>query len=318
MGELLSGKKLFDILSRSERIFSKGSWSKDQLKGSGYDLRLAGDLLVIPPSPGDPGHVRFGLGEIKPSFTLAPGDSAVISTMEECTFDFNISAIIGPKFGLASMGILTLQGMAAHPGYGREERGGKWVPKERGERLYFIVVNVGPDYVVMQRGQTIAFLQIFEVDSPVEKAPVKNIGIDGLSGLFRTDSARTDGGLRYFRMVRDVQDKVTAIDTKVSYVESAVDRVTNTSNMIVVFGVFLVSTTVLGFVLTMLVSLIEKFSFHVGSLRDELSVGLMTLYGASTVLSLILVNSAVRRAVGKKTTKRRRFRLRRGGDEAPG
>lgn len=302
MSELLSGKKLLDILQRSERIFSKGSWSQAQLKGSGYDLRLAGDLLVIPPGPSDPGHVRFGRGETKPSFTLAPGDSAVISTMEECTFDFDISAIIGPKFGLASEGLLTLQGMAAHPGYGREERGGKWVPKEYGERLYFIIVNVGPDYVTLQEGQAIAFLQIFEVEPPVKKAPVKNIGLDGLSGLFRTGSSGSDGGLRYFRMVRDMQEKVAAIETKVSYAENAVDRVANTSNMIVVFGVFLVSTTVLGFALAMLVSLIEKFSFQMGSLRGILSVALMVLYGLSTLVSLYLVNRAVQRVVGKKGT----------------
>jgi deoxycytidine triphosphate deaminase len=299
MSELLSGRTLLDILEGSERIFSKDSWSRAQLKGSGYDLRLAGDLLVIPPSPGDPGHVRFGRGETKPGFTLAPGDSAVISTKEECTFDFDISALIGPKFGLASKGLLVLQGMAAHPGYGREKQEGEWVPKEHGERLYFIVVNVGPDFVTLQEGETIAFLQIFEVEPPVTKEPVKNVGIDGLSGLFRTDSARADGGLRYFRMVKDVQDKVDAIDTKVNYAENAVDRVSNTSNMIVVFGVFLVSATVLGVALTMLVSLIEKFSFQMGSVRGVFSVTLMVLYGLSTLVSVVLVNSAVRRAVSK-------------------
>jgi deoxycytidine triphosphate deaminase len=302
MSDLLSGRTLLNILQRSERIFSKDSWHHSQLKGSGYDLRLAGDLLVIPPSPGNAGHVRFERGQAKPGFTLAPGDSAVVSTKEECTFDWNISAIIGPKFGLASKGLLVLQGMAAHPGYGREERDGEWVPKEHGERLYFIVVNVGPDFVPLQEGQSIAHLQIFEVEAPIEREPVKNVGIDGLSELFRADNASGGGGLRYFRMVRDVEDKVNEIKSRVSYAETAVDRVSNTSNMIVVFGVFLVSTTVLGFTLAILVSLIEKFSFDIGSVRGVFSVALMVLYGVCTLISVVLVNSAVRRVIKRADT----------------
>jgi deoxycytidine triphosphate deaminase len=301
MSELLSGKTLLDILEGSERIFSKDSWSRNQLKGSGYDLRLAGDLLVIPPREGSPGHVRVARGESKPSFTLAPGDSAVISTKEECTFDFDISALIGPKFGLASQGLLVLQGMAAHPGYGRRERFGKWIPKEHGERLYFIVVNVGPDPVTLREGDTIAFLQVFEVEPPVVKEPIKNVGIDGLSGLFRTDSAETDGGLRYFRMVKDIQDKVDALDSKIDAAESKVDLVSNASNLIVLFGVFLVSATVLGVALTALIPLIEKFSAPWNSLRGELSVALMAVYGLSVLISALVVTSAVRKVVGKNT-----------------
>lgn len=303
MSKLLSGKTLYETLRYSDRIFSRDSWSKSQLKGSGYDLRLAGDLLVIPPSPGDPGHVRFGRGESKPSFALAPGDSAVVSTIEECTFDWNISAIIGPKFGMAARGLLVLQGMAAHPGYGRENRNGEWVPKEHGERLFFIVVNVGPDFVPLKEGESIAHLQISEVEQPLEKEPVKNVGIDSLSSLFRADDTDRDGGLRYFRMVRDVGDKVDSIIARVDNAEDKVDRVNNATNMIVVFGVFLVSTTVLGFTLTILVNLIEKFSFRVDSVPGALSVALMVLYGLSTVVGVYLVNSAVQKAVGNKADK---------------
>jgi deoxycytidine triphosphate deaminase len=302
MSELLSGQTLLDILKETERVFSKDSWRDTQLKGSGYDLRLAGDLLVIPPRPGDPRHERFGRGQTRSTFTLAPGDSAVISTKEECTFDWNISAIIGPKFGLASKGLLVLQGMAAHPGYGREQdESGEWVPKKYGERLFFIVVNVGPDYVTLQEGQEIAFLQIFEVEPPVEKEVVKNVGLEGLSSLFRTNEG-TYGGLRYFSMVRDLQDKVDAIKAEVAYATNAVNQVSNTSNMIVVFGVFLVSTTVLGFTLSILIDLIKKFSFQAGSLRGILSVALMVLYGITTLISVVLVNSAVQKVIRKEST----------------
>jgi len=302
MSELLSGYTLLNILEGSERIFRRGSWSQNQLKGSGYDLRLAGDLLVIPPSQGNPGHVRIARGESKPSFTLAPGDSAVISTKEECTFDFDISALIGPKFGLASQGLLVLQGMAAHPGYGREEQSGKWVPKKNGERLYFIVVNVGPDPVTLREGDTIAFLQIFEVEPPIVKAPVKNVGIEGLSGLFRTDTPETDGGLRYFRMVKDIQEKVKDLDVKIDSAASKVDLVTNASNMIVLFGVFLVSATVLGVTLTALVPLIENFSLPWSSFQGRLTATLMVVYGLSILISVVVVTAAVWRVVKRATT----------------
>ncbi len=301
MSEVLSGQRLLDIIKGdSERIFRKSSWDRKQLKGSGYDLRLAGDLLVIPPNPGDHDYEQYERGKFRRDFALAPGDSALVSTMEECTFDWNISAIIGPKFGLAAQGLLVLQGMAAHPGYGRERQGNKWVPKEHGERLYFIIVNVGPNFVALQQGQDIAFLQIFEVDPPTVVAPVENVGFDRLGSLFRTDKAGAAGGLRYFRMVKDIEDKVNAIDVKVNYAKNSVDQVSNTSNMIVVFGVFLVSTTVLGFALAMLVNLIDKFSFHMGSVRGVLSVALMVLYGLSTVISVFLVNSAVQKVLKRE------------------
>ena len=324
MGQLLAGSALLDALKTTDRVFREGSWIPGQLRGSGYDLRLAGDLLVIPSTPGSSSYkaVDKGTPEVT-EFILAPGDSALISTIERFSFDFNVSAIIGPKFRWAAKGLLVLQGTAAHPGYGRiQDAGGHWVPKED-ERLYFVVANVGPIDIPMRKGDPIAYLHIFDIESSEAPASVTNVGYEFLRDrLFRANEDVSDGGLAYFRTVKDLQRNFEARDQEltkewnefrqkaatdyqdltrqVTNAQTSVDRVNNAANVVVVFGVFLVSTTVLGFVLAVLVDLIEKLPPHLGTARTVWVATLCTVYGAATLTGVALVFIAVRTAIGKR------------------
>jgi Mn2+/Fe2+ NRAMP family transporter len=60
--------------------------------------------------------------------------------------------------------------------------------------------------------------------------------------------------------------------------QTAVDRVTNASNQIVVFGVFLVGVTLLGVVVDTLTGQIENLPAHVSDLRLGFIIGMIVLY----------------------------------------
>lgn len=322
MGTLLSGPVLVSALEERDHVFRAGSWSHSQIRGAGYDLRLAGDMLVLPTEPGLASYRAIDKGtDGIDEFTLAPGDSALISTIERCSFGFDVSGTIGSKFRWAAKGLLVLHGAVAHPGYGREqsETDGAWLPKDD-ERLYFIVANVGPDNITMRKGDSIAYIQLYEVEVSEAKESVPNLGYERLRDrLFRSSSNATDGGLAYFRIVKDLQQEVRSRDfdlrrqwtafrrrsdadikdlgRQVTEAQTSVDRVNNASNMVVVFGVFLVSTTILGFALSILTDLIERLPAHIGSFRVALISVLAVIYGASSVMGVTLVTIAVRKTL---------------------
>ncbi len=213
---MLSGEGLKGALEGG-LIFAKGSWATTQIVGAGYELRLSGDLLVIPAAPGAPGFktIRQGdppLGE----FILEPGDSALISTRERFCMDFGITGTLGPKFRWSAKGLLVLQGMVAHPGYGMEQSAaGEWQPKDN-ERLYLVVANVGPAEITLRRDDPIAYIQFFRVEPDARPAPVANFGFDDLrTRFFSQGDLGAGGGLQYFRGFRDLRDQMTGISSGV-------------------------------------------------------------------------------------------------------
>ncbi|MEO5878302.1 MAG: hypothetical protein ABIS86_11365 [Streptosporangiaceae bacterium] len=319
---LLTGASLLSALATTDRVFREGSWAPGQLRGTGYDLRLADDLLVIPTEPGSPGY-KAVTRDTPPvtEFALAPGDSALISTVERFSLDFDVAATIGPKFRWAARGLLVLQGTSVHPGYGRRQDGvGAWVPEED-ERLYFVIANVGPESISMRKGDPIAYLQVLGIEPPAERLPVANVGFEFLRDrLFRADSANSaQGGLAYFRSVKDLQQSVASdtaqrdrdwaelrqgvtaevseVKRQVTEAQTTIDRVNNTSNMIVVFGVFLVAVTLLGVVLTTLVNIIDKAPENLSTTRMILVSALATVYALSAVAGTITVAVAARNSL---------------------
>ncbi|MEY9962011.1 hypothetical protein ABIA33_000032 [Streptacidiphilus sp. MAP12-16] len=256
------------------------------------------------------------------AFTLAPGDSALISTIEKFSFDFDITATIGDKFAMSARGLLILHGAAVHPGYGRtyDSMADRWVPKHD-ERLYFIVANVGPIDIHLREGDEIAYLQFFDIEPAAQLRSVSNVGFDYLSRLFRADHDTEDGGLAYFRNVKDlrsetestVRDLQTRIEQsqremeselaqlkrEVSDAQTSVDRVTNASNTVVVFGVFLVGVTLLGFVLTSIADLIDKLPDHMGAGRFAIVVALAVSYGVAAIAGVGFVAKAAWASAGR-------------------
>lgn len=307
-GGLLSGRTLIEALKRPDHIFRHGSWEPKQVKGAGYELRLAGDLLVIPSRPGASTFRTIQQSDPNVSeFTLNPGDSALVSTQEKFCLDFDVSVLIGPKFRWSARGLLVLHGMVAHPGYGRfKSESGEWIPKED-ERLYVIVANIGPNPINMRRGDPIVYVQFFDVEPPAERKPIDNYGFDYLrETLFGVRPDSTDPGLAYFRNIRDLKQSMERLEStidrrfellsgRVDGAETAVDRVRNATDNVVVFGVFLVGATILGIVLTTLVGLVRDLPSHLGTTRVAVIAVLAAVYAVSAVVGVSLVGASTRK-----------------------
>jgi deoxycytidine triphosphate deaminase len=182
-GRILTGQELIRALSEGSEIFRDGSWSPRQIRGAGYDLRLAADMMVIPKAPESSEYRTVDRGDtIVEQFTLAPGDTALVSTVEKFSMEPWIAAQVSAKFGLAARGLLLLSGTAIHPGYGRTKprsEGAPWEPRDD-ERLYLVMANVGPDEVNLRCGDTIAHLQFFELDRDGLVGEERNISFEYL------------------------------------------------------------------------------------------------------------------------------------------
>jgi deoxycytidine triphosphate deaminase len=305
LGTLLSGEELLDILREDgeSHIFLKGTWRESQIKGAGYDLRMAGNLLVYPKSPGS-SEVAIVKADAEPRsrITLDPGDTALVSTMERFCMDFDVSAQLGPKFKWAAQGLLILHGMVAHPGYGRELINDMWIPK-KDERLYFIVANVGPDEIVIKQGEAILCAQFFRVQRARSPRPIENFGFDYLTE--RLFGSRGDsGGLAYFRDVRDLRAEVGELRGEVSDLDKTIERVRSVTDNVVVFGVFLVSTTILGVVLVTLINLIESAPGRISDLRATLISALAGLYAVAAVAGVLLVGMGTVRSMRERARRK--------------
>jgi len=309
-GRLLTGQELLSALNLPYRIFRPGSWEPAQVRSAGYDLRLAGDVLVIPPQAADESYrcVDRGDPEIG-EFTLAPGDTALVSTVERFCLDLDITGHVSAKFRWAARGLLVLSGTAVHSGYGRMRAAtGQWGPKND-ERLYLVIANAGPSNVTLRRDDTIAYLQFFGTDSSGINPKERNYGFDYLkANFFQGDKHPSGAGLAYFRNVKDLQERVAAdaahhdqemleLRREVAEAHEIVDRTQSATNAVVVFGVFLVAVTLLGIVVTSLTEIVMTIPENAGWVKTAVVSGLVLVYVAVSVLGVTMVALAVRGSI---------------------
>jgi deoxycytidine triphosphate deaminase len=293
-GGLLTGERLRSVLAAGERVFVEGSWSEANVRGAGYDLRMATDLMVIPDGPGAQSFTAYERGQHRAGdVLLAPGDTALFSSRERFSFDFDVCGNIGAKFSLAAKGLLILTGLAVDPGYGREPAlDGRWRPMGD-QRLHFLVANVGPSPVALRPGQdTVAFLQLFEIPPIRDRQPVRSRGFETLQDQLFAGDAGARGGLAYFRNVRDAQRAVERLDLTVDQLRTDVEKVQNATNYVVVFGVFLVAITLLGVLANFLVQTLASLPSETTGWR---SVAAYAVAGVYSVAVVVMTVSAVRR-----------------------
>lgn len=304
LGTLISGDSLMKVLNEPDYIFRNGSWTKKNIQGAGYDLRLAGDCLVYPAAPGESKYLTVtNNGTEVAKITLAPGDSALVSTIEKVCFDRSVAGAVGPKFSLASKGLLMLNGNAVHPGYGRslDLTDGYWHP-EGDVRLHFVITNIGPRNITLHSGDAIAHLRLYAVESIPSDIDVRNQKFDALADeLF-------GGGSIYFRVTEDLKGEIKETRRRIETIElqatthgTAISQMKDVTSLIIVFGVFLVASALLGFVFTALVNLFEKLPPHMSSGREALVATFATLYGVSCTTGALLVVIVIWRIVRRMT-----------------
>lgn len=297
-GRLLTGRALLDTLSDRERVFRSGTWTRANVRGAGYDLTLATDLMVVPLAPGADQFKPYERGQRRlDDIILAPGDTALVSTQERFSLNFDLAGNVGPKFSLAARGLLILTGVAVDPGYGRSrDRAGRWLPMED-QRLHFIVANVGPHDIALRPGhEKLAFLQLFTVGGGVVRSQTASVGFEVLqSQLFASSSNNATGGLAYFRNVRDLARRIDTIEVETKRVSDSVDKVEKASEYVVVFGVFLVATTILGVLAAFLFQAVTNLPADLTSAESIAGLSVAGVYVLSIATLVIFSISRIRK-----------------------
>lgn len=299
-GALLTGSQLTDALGSDSRVFVPGTWLDSQVRSGGYDLRLAGNMLVVP-TDGDGTYRSVEVHEPEvPEITLRPGDAALVSTAEVFSLDLDVLGQVTPKFRWAARGLLILSGTAIHSGYGRVKQGDVWLPGE-GARLYLILANNGPADITLRRHDTIAYLQLLQADPLGVEPEERNLGFEYLrSNLFDPSHGPLKSGLAYFRTLKDlestlgsaVEDQQKKLDTVTLRAEETaaiVDRVQSATNTVVIFGVYLIAVTLLGVVTTTLINTISDLPPDLSGARAWSIYGLLGVNGVAAIAAVWLV-----------------------------
>ena len=241
-----------EILKRLEdgEIFREGTWLKENIRAAAYDLRVADDFLVVP-DPDYPQGRKYRKGEKrKDPIILNPGDVAFVSSQEKICLPWDLSANIGIKFSFARKGILVLTGLLVDPGSGLLKREDDlWVPKQD-ERLHFVLANVGSNLFVLNPGEDkIASLQFFPVIGEPKKIYVPS-GED-MQDEFFGENEKRGTGLVFFK-------DVSATMKKTDYLEDRIETIEKSTHQIVIFGVYLISASIIIAGLSYLLSLVSS------------------------------------------------------------
>jgi dCTP deaminase len=219
-----------DAIPEDERLIQ--DLEKANLKGAAYDLRMAVDGMVLPGGSvvrpnADPPH--------RAAILLEPGQTTLVSTRERLNLPDNLIGNISIKGELAVKGVLMLTGLIVDPGFTKGGSGDG--------RLHFRLANLGKRPLLLEPGKTkIASIQFVLLTEPTDRKP--GISFDGVWD--RVDEFQE--GLGFLDDVRTLGERLTAVDTEVSRQGRAV-------NLVVVAVLFVVATTLLGVLVTGLLTL---------------------------------------------------------------
>lgn len=230
-----------DISSRFDEIFEKDTADRGNIRAAKYYLTLGERLLILPNGRRYPEQASKGLHR---PFTLAPGQSALVSTKERIAMPTDLSGILGPAFDLSEEGILFFGGMLVDPGFGLNKEDEGWV--RRPEPLSFYLANLGSDPFPLtpgrQRIASIAFLEVSnaraidEFEPRFEATTARKVRAD----LFDPHYADPPNTLA---LVRDISE----LDQKVEKFEASTFHV-------VVFGVIVLAVTLFAAIVSLVVS----------------------------------------------------------------
>lgn len=281
------------------RLFQKGTWDERSLRSAGYDVRLAPDLMFVPDSMSERGARYYSRGSHRRAeIILQPGDTAFVSTVERLCLPWDVSAAVGPKFGLTAKGILMLTGFLIDPGYGLTRNAqGAWVA-EPDQRLHFFFANVGPLPVSLNPGQeAIATLQFSWVAESSIKRETPSTGFGLIHDAFLRGDQAPQGALLFFKSLADLKISTADIRREIDVLEARVAGVEAGTGQIVLFGVYLISATFLGIIFAMLIGISQEGELMerlagVSSVIERGWLGLLTFGLAIAGLAMILTKAA--------------------------
>jgi deoxycytidine triphosphate deaminase len=299
----LLGRDDIEMRLNGGYIFRPGTWEQGNIRGASYDIRMAEDLMIVPDPPNFSAGRRYPRNKRRQNpVVLNPGDVAFVSSRERLCFPWDIAGNLGPKFGLSSKGILILTGFSVDPGYGLEMQGGNWFPKED-ERLHFFLANVGSGPVVLIPGQErIATLQFFASVDSGPRGEIKSSGYVNIEQEFFAEGSDREAGLVFFRNMVDLRSKIEEYINRIGLFEKQIEQfekrisaVESGSHNIVFFGVFLLSSTLIGVALAAILALMANTKGQM-ELPNAIVVGL-------GILSMALITVSFMRNMALKLPK---------------
>jgi deoxycytidine triphosphate deaminase len=280
-GEVLTGESLRAVLYDGT-AFDPTSIDEDCIGIASYDLRLARDMLIVPGSfDSEPMQVvEPGEHYDHRTLTLNPGQTAYVASEEHAQFDWTMSGTLGPKFSLTIEGLIILTGLLVDPGYGLcwSEGTGTWIPdRSPPRRLHFVLANAGSAPIALLPGKTaIVRIQLFRCEEPSEDFKQKAHYGDGWNE-FGARWRHSGAGLDYFatltpivaNLEKETKDALATVRTEIDILRTEVkntDKIVQStadgSQYVVVFGVYLLSATVFGVALNVVLSSLSDFPRH--------------------------------------------------------
>lgn len=232
---ILGGKSIEERLSAGQ-IFRKGTWEKASIKEASYALRVANDGMVIGGDTYEPGKKYYS----EPFIEIEPGRIAILSTIERLYMPDDLVGKLGIRLEYASMGLTGLMGIQVDPGYGQNQPN---------ERLFIKVANFGNETVKVLPGDAVFNIEFSKVENPitVDKPSTWERIIKSISH----QTSKTKDWTYMTRVNFDAQGVESKVTQRVAI---DVDSIRQGQQSVVMFGVFLVSITILGVMLGLLFS----------------------------------------------------------------
>ena len=239
---ILGHNEIHNRLTKGE-IFRKGTWDPGCVREASYVLRIAADGLLLDGKFHDPFSKEKrnwfkrlvkksgctgiqNLTEPRNYIQIDPGKIAILSTIEELNMPIDLVGKIGIRLQFAHLGLTGLMGIQVDPLFGRD--------KER-ERLYIRVANFGNDPIRLSEGDGVFTFELQQV-----------------IGHVKTE-AKEASWPRIKRTLRGLDDASWSYVTRVENNLSAeTQSVKDYFQPLVMFGVFLVSVSILAAALTIL------------------------------------------------------------------
>lgn len=218
-----------EIEARSGEIFHGGRFEPEYLRPAVYDLRVEVDPDADEPT----GRVSGG------NLILGKGQRAVLRTYEAISMPWDLAGNIGVKHGQAAHGLFVSGGLFIDPGFGWSKPAGGEA-EATGDHIRVLATNLGRDPIPIRlgaKGDPVLGIQFIEVEPPLARTPVIGTPID------------TAQGLAFFEDLELQREKSEAMGEDIEWIEAATDRV-------VVFGVFLVSATLVGAIVAFILALL--------------------------------------------------------------
>ena len=233
---MILGGKSIEARLKAGQIFHHSTWEKSSIKEASYALRVANDGMVIGDDIYEPGKDYYS----KPFIEIEPGRIAILSTIERLCMPNDLAGKLGIRLDYASRGLTGLMGIQVDPCYGQNHPD---------ERLFIKVANFCNETVRISPGDAVFNIEFSKVENPIT--------VDKPSTWERIKRSIADqpSAAKDWTYMTKVNFDAQGIEPRVTkQVTNDVNSIRQGQQSVVMFGVFLVSITILGVMLGLLFS----------------------------------------------------------------